>query len=75
MILKEFRRNPEAALMQLRRTLIKQPMTVSKAVIIADLSDIKYCPHCGKLLPTKTLTCPNCGFKFYSNIERRIKEL
>lgn len=67
-ILKEFRRNPESTLMQLKRA-------VSKAVIITDLSDIKYCPHCGKPLPTKTLTCPNCGFKFYSNIERRIKEL
>ena len=75
MILKEFRRNPEVTLIQLRRILTRQPTTISKAVIIADLSDIKYCPHYGRLLPARALTCLNCGFKFYSNLERRIKEL
>ena len=59
----------------MRRILVKQPVSVSKAVIIADLSDIKYCPHRGKLLPTRALTCPNCGFKFYSNLEEKIREL
>ncbi len=73
--LKEFRHNPEETLKQLRAFFAKKPTPVSRPVIIADMSYIKYCPHCGAQLPPKVMSCPRCGFKFYSSLEEELRRV
>ena len=73
--LKEFRRNPEETLKQLRAFFAKKPTPVSRAIIVADMSDIRYCPHCGAQLPPRVMSCPRCGFRFYSSLEEELRRM
>jgi len=73
--LKEFRRNPDLIIEKLKSMVTPGPAIEGGIVIIADSSEIKYCPRCGAQLTPKLTRCPRCGFKLYSNLEAKLREL
>ena len=53
--LKEFRRNPDSIIEKLKSMITPGPAIEGGIVIIADSSEIKYCPRCGAKLDVEEL--------------------
>ena len=74
-MLKKFRRDPIKTIENLKSMFTSKPSMERRILILADSSEIKYCPRCGFQLTPKLTVCPRCGFKLYSKLEAEIGEL
>jgi len=74
-MLKKFRRDPIKTIENLKSMFTSKPSVERRILILADSSEIKYCPRCGFQLTPKLTVCPRCGFKLYSKLEAEIGEL